>query len=74
MNDEPETIDQAIVWETTKNAYLRDGLCHRCAAQAAWGHQCGWPNGRLGAAVDAKPEPSGYWIDGPLSLVRALDR
>ena len=33
-----ETPTQARSWETTKSRYLGHGLCHRCAAQAAWGH------------------------------------
>ncbi len=37
----PETLDQAAFWEKTKTRYLRAGLCHRCAAQAAWAHQVG---------------------------------
>jgi hypothetical protein len=36
-----ETFEQAIQWERTKRRYLRAGLCHKCAAQAAWGHQRG---------------------------------
>lgn len=34
-----ETMSQAISWETTKNRYVRLGLCDKCSAQAAWGHQ-----------------------------------
>lgn len=37
----PETCKQALEWERTKGRYLRAGLCHRCAAQAAWAHQAG---------------------------------
>ena len=37
----PETPSMAREWEKTKVRYLRSGLCHRCAAQAAWGHQYG---------------------------------
>lgn len=36
-----ETQAQAIQWEKTKHRYLRVGLCHKCAAQAAWAHQPG---------------------------------
>jgi hypothetical protein len=42
----PETLAQAAEWERTKMRYLGLGLCHKCAAQAAWGHQKGgggWP-------------------------------
>jgi hypothetical protein len=28
-------------WEIRKGRYLRAGLCHKCAAQAAWAHQPG---------------------------------
>jgi hypothetical protein len=41
----PETQRQAQEWERFKNRYQRSGLCDRCAAQAAWGHQVsagGW--------------------------------
>lgn len=38
----PETLQQARTWERTKGRYLAAGLCHACAAQAAWGHQCGF--------------------------------
>ena len=37
----PETLTQAGHWETVKRRYLRAGLCHRCAAQAACAHQGG---------------------------------
>ncbi len=36
-----ETLDQARAWDRVKGRYLRAGLCHRCAAQAAFGHQVG---------------------------------
>jgi hypothetical protein len=39
---EPETQAQAITWDAVKAKYVSDGLCHTCAAQAAWGHQLGW--------------------------------
>jgi hypothetical protein len=41
----PETQSQAEEWERTKSRYVNDGLCHKCAAQAAWAHQTrsgGW--------------------------------
>jgi hypothetical protein len=37
----PETLRQAQVWEGVKHRYVLAGLCDRCAAQAAWGHQWG---------------------------------
>lgn len=37
--DVPETVSQAINWQTVKTRYLRAGLCEGCAAQAAYGHQ-----------------------------------
>ncbi len=37
----PETLAQASFWERTRVRYLDVGLCDRCAAQAAWGHQKG---------------------------------
>lgn len=37
--DRPETLSQAINWETVKGRYRRAGLCNGCAGQAAYGHQ-----------------------------------
>ena len=33
-----ETRRQARLWDSTKSFYRKTGLCHRCAASAAWGH------------------------------------
>lgn len=38
----PETPGQVRVWEEVKSQYLSLGLCHYCAAQAAYGHQQGF--------------------------------
>jgi hypothetical protein len=67
----PETLRQAVRWETTKNVYLTSGLCDRCAAQAAWAHQNhgdNWttihsPCGRCGPIVAQFPHktPSQDW-------------
>lgn len=38
----PETIRQAQNWEAVKQQVLRVGLCHKCAAQYAWGVQIGF--------------------------------
>lgn len=38
----PETLRQAKHWDERKQHYLRLGLCHRCAAQAAYGHADGF--------------------------------
>jgi hypothetical protein len=38
----PETTSQALMWDEVKGRYLSAGLCHGCAAQAAWGHQIGF--------------------------------
>jgi hypothetical protein len=35
----PETLRQAQRWDVVKLRYTDGGLCDRCAAQAAWGHQ-----------------------------------
>ena len=43
----PETPRQVREWELAKVRYLRRGLCHKCAAQAAWGHQNGAGGWRL---------------------------
>jgi hypothetical protein len=34
-----ETMRQAQRWDVIKLCYINAGLCGRCAAQAAWGHQ-----------------------------------
>jgi hypothetical protein len=39
---QPETVGQAMRWDRVKTRYLQAGLCHKCAAQAAWGHQIGF--------------------------------
>jgi hypothetical protein len=39
---QPETPAQAREWDKTKNHYRRLGLCHRCAAQGAYGHADGF--------------------------------
>lgn len=64
----PETLGQARARELVKRAYLDAGLCHRCAAQAAWGHQCGFtlaerPCPGCEAAVADLPEAAagGAW-------------
>lgn len=38
----PETPRQASVWAVVLSNYIRFGLCHTCASQAAWGHQNGF--------------------------------
>lgn len=40
----PETPLQADWWMRTKSWYERAGLCPRCSAQGAWGHQLGFSN------------------------------
>jgi hypothetical protein len=40
--DKPETIGQAKTWDRVKRRYLDEGLCLRCACQAAYGHQLGF--------------------------------
>ncbi len=43
----PESVRQAQRWDAVKLRYVDAGLCDRCAAQAAWGHQdnaTGWDN------------------------------
>jgi hypothetical protein len=37
----PETLRQVDEWERVKRRYLQAGLCHKCAAQAAWANQRG---------------------------------
>lgn len=38
----PETEAQARVWDRKLKRYEIAGLCHTCAAQAAWGHALGF--------------------------------
>ena len=67
-SERPETLAQAKTWETVKGRYLAAGLCHRCAAQAAWGHQIGFsrlehaPCQTCAAVVAAMPkqQPNGW--------------
>lgn len=40
--DPPETQGQTRIWDTANVWYRAAGLCYRCAAQVAWGHQSGW--------------------------------
>lgn len=37
-----ETLSQVRYFDTLKRRYVGFGLCQRCAAQAAWGHQLGF--------------------------------
>lgn len=67
----PETIAQARTWMTVKNIYLELGLCEGCAAQAAWGHQCGFtairpPCGACLKVIAAFPieKPNGWRTRG----------
>ncbi|MBE1551503.1 hypothetical protein GGC64_005563 [Mycobacterium sp. OAS707] len=80
----PETIRQAKRWDHTKQAYINEGLCHRCAAHAAWGHQNnagGWnklpgPCEECGPRVRDFPVPTTnpMWrkFDRPQDLIRSL--
>lgn len=62
----PETMRQAQRWEAIKLCYADAGLCDRCAAQAAWGHEgntAGWdglhpPCDRCEPAVRRFPVPT----------------
>ncbi|KAA0117290.1 hypothetical protein CIW51_13560 [Mycolicibacterium sp. P9-22] len=50
----PESVRQAQRWDAVKLCYVDAGLCDRCAAQAAWGHQdnaTGWDGLRSPCAV-----------------------
>lgn len=40
--DRPETLAQAVEWQAVERHYVTLGLCHACAAQAAYGHQIGF--------------------------------
>lgn len=42
MTNEPETLRQARRWDDRARQYRDALLCDRCAAQAAYGHQCGF--------------------------------
>lgn len=39
---DPESKTQARVWTRKNKRYTNAGLCPDCAAQAAWGHACGF--------------------------------
>lgn len=57
----PESVRQAQRWDAVKLRYVDAGLCDRCAAQAAWGHQdnaTGW-NGLRSPCADCTPVVSG---------------
>lgn len=61
----PETLAQARRWETTKRRYIGAGLCDKCAAQAAWGHQIGFsrinaPCADCAAVVGAFPKGTSH--------------
>ena len=38
----PESPTQAQTWDKVASRYRAAGWCDQCAAQAAWGHQCGF--------------------------------
>lgn len=40
--DMPETFEQARYWTKVYNHAVDYGLCPKCAAQLAWGHQIGF--------------------------------
>jgi hypothetical protein len=40
--DRPETLYQAQEFDRRRSGYEAAGLCYRCAAQAAYGHQLGF--------------------------------
>lgn len=42
LPDGPETPSQAKEFDRRKRTYREAGLCHTCAAQAAFGHQSGF--------------------------------
>lgn len=61
----PETLGQARRWETIKRRYIGAGLCDKCAAQAAWGHQIGFtrsnaPCADCAAVVGAFPKGTSH--------------
>lgn len=66
-NDSAETYRQARSFDTNKRHYEALGLCGRCAAQAAWGHQLGFsrikpPCGGCWPLVDTIPvDKTGKW-------------
>lgn len=41
-HDGPETLGQARTWDRKCRRYVLAGLCHKCAAQAAYGHADGF--------------------------------
>lgn len=58
-----ETPTAAASWERRKARYLRAGICHGCAAQAAYGHAHGFaqvhpPCGSCRPVVATLPVPA----------------
>ena len=73
---QPETREAARGWGNRKTNYLNAGLCHACAAQAAYGHQLGFshvrpPCGACQPLVDAFDVPA---VNGWRTLRAAFKR
>jgi hypothetical protein len=57
---------QARAFDRKKKRYRRLGLCHPCASQAAWGHQCGFGKGRIhDPCATCAPIVAGFPDAGP---------
>jgi hypothetical protein len=72
----PETLRQAQRWDAIKLRYADAGLCDRCAAQAAWGHQDnagGWDDLHL-PCDRCEPVVRGFPVPTTNSLWRKFER
>jgi hypothetical protein len=61
---EPESIGQAKVWQRKLRRYQLAGLCDACAAQAAWGHACGFQKIR-NPCIECQPLVNSFPDPGP---------
>ena len=62
--EKPETLGQARVWQRKSGRYQIAGLCHRCAAQAAYGHAEGFQNIK-DPCETCQPTVDGFPTPGP---------
>lgn len=76
----PETLREARRWTVRNTQYINIGLCFKCAAQAAYGHQLGFlrandPCVICTALVDRFPrQEAGAWRSLYPSETRYADK
>jgi hypothetical protein len=73
---QPETTRQAQRWDIVKTRYVGAGLCHRCAAQLAWGHQdnAGWWNNLRPPCASCASVVHGFPVPTTNPLWRKFER